>query len=67
MEKQPKMKVYPIVLYKHINGKWIRKHDVTQADLEEMEESDFVTKIITFDSWPKYEAWLKAHTEKSKP
>lgn len=47
------MKVYDIVVYKHVNGKWIQKTTVTQLDLEEMEESDFVEFVFTFtfDEW----------------
>jgi hypothetical protein len=59
------MKVYEIVLYKHINGQWIRKHQVSELDLKEMEESPFVAKIITFDTREKYQKWLEAH-EKAK-
>jgi len=48
-----RVKTYDVVVYKHINGRWIPKYTVTEMDLEEMKESDFVEKIkiFTFDEW----------------
>jgi hypothetical protein len=48
-----RVKTYDVVVYKHVNGEWIPKYTVTEMDLEEMKESDFVEKIktFTFDEW----------------
>jgi len=48
-----RVKTYDVVVYKHVNGKWIPKYTVTEPDLQEMKESPFVQtiRIFTEQEW----------------